>query len=98
VSDAPVEGGVGHRHRFVGRYVLLLLALLVVLSSFGMLSPETFFIGAFIGYLLLVEITTSSYLHPRWREPLRWPARVGYVIFGLLALRYFVTIARTGMG
>jgi hypothetical protein len=45
-----------------------------------------------------VEITTSSYLHPRWREPLRWPARVGYVIFGLLALRYFVTIARTGMG
>lgn len=98
MSDVTAGMSAGHRRRFVGQYVMLLLALLVVVASFGMLFPEGFFVGALAGYLLLVEFTASSYLQPRWRGLLRWPAGVGYVVFVLLAVRYFVTVVREGLG
>ena len=97
MSD-PAGTAVRRRKRFVGTYVVLALAILVVLELFGAPTPETFFVGAFVGYLLLVELTASSYLRPRWREPLRWPALLGYVVVGLLAVRYLLDVVRTAMG
>lgn len=96
MSD-PAGTAVKRRKRFAGTYVVLALTLLVALDLFGVPTPETFFVGAFIGYLLLVELTASSYLRPRWREPLRWVALFGYVVVGLLVVRYLLDVARTAM-
>lgn len=97
MSGVAVGTGAGHRRRFVGHYVVLSLGVLVLLQSFGMLSPRAFFVGAFVGYLLQVEITASSYLHPKWRDLLNWPARVGYLVFGIMAVRYLVSVVQSGL-
>jgi len=88
----------GHRRRFVGGYLAVLLSLLVALSAFGMLTPDSFFIGAFVCYLLLVEFTASNYLVPDWRRPLRWLALFGYLVFGVLVVRYLLDVIQAVAG
>lgn len=93
-----IQGMAGqHRQRWAGRYLALLLVLLVSLAWFGPLAPDVFFFAAFVSYLVVVELTASTVLRPAWRRPLRWPARVGYLVFIILGVRFFLLQVQSGL-
>ena len=97
MTDGIAGAAARQRTRFVVGYLAVLLGLLVVLGSFGVLSPGTFFVAAFVGYLLAVELTSTNYLWPDWRDKLRWPALAGYAVVGYLVVSFLVSAVRSGL-
>ncbi len=78
---------VTHRRQFVYGQCGLMLVAAGLLSILGVLTVETFFIVSFVGFLMLLELTSPAYVRPRWQSRLRW-----ILLLGLLALCYLVVV------
>lgn len=68
--------------------------LILVLTVLGALSYDLFFIGSFVGLLVVIELTEPAVATPGWRKRVWW-----FVILGLLgftiviAEQMYVTLA-----
>jgi|AGTN01.2.fsa_nt_gi hypothetical protein len=76
----------------VGAWVLLLLALLTL---FGSLSYEFFYVIAFLGFLILASAASPYVARPRWKSRLNYVTAAGTLIFVLIVAQQFLTIWST---
>lgn len=73
------------RQQFVHGQIALMIGVVLVLSVFGMLTLETFFIVSLAGFLALVQLTSPFAVTPHWRTRLKW-----FIVLGLLAFGYIM--------
>ncbi len=66
-----------------GAWAVLALA---VLSVFGSLGFEYFFVLCLIGFLVIVELSGPFASRPRWRSRVNAVILVGVVVFGLIVV------------
>lgn len=77
---------VARRQRqFVNGQLAWMLATVVLLSAFGLLSFELFFLASLVGLLVLVELTSPVNVTPQWRARLKW-----IILLGLVGFAYFM--------
>lgn len=94
-----VSGTTTTRRRlFIAGWIIWMVGAVIGLDIVGILSPQVFFITVFLGYLLLVELTTSNYLADPWRGWLTWPERLGYAVFLIFVARYVYGVVRPVLG
>ncbi len=72
----------------VGAWALLVLALLTL---FGSLSYEFFYIIAFLGFLVIASAASPYAARPRWKSRLNYVTAAGTLIFGLIIAQKFLT-------
>jgi hypothetical protein len=80
------------RQRFVHGVVGWLLATACALVLLDALSLELFFVVAFIGVLVLIELVTPVSVTPRWQRRLRWLVVLGLLVFGYIVVRRILRI------
>ena len=73
-----------------------MLVTLVLLSGFGLLSLELFFLASLVGLLVLVELTSPVNVAPRWRARLKWILLLGLVGFGYVMIRRILAVLPDG--
>lgn len=74
------------QRRVVRGTVGWLLAVTALLAVADRLTVTNWVLGAYLGFLVLVELTSAVYVTPPWRRRLRLPLLVGLV--GFVALAY----------
>ncbi|WP_049972846.1 hypothetical protein [Haladaptatus cibarius] len=77
---------VTHRRQFVYGQCGLMLVAAALLSILGVLTVETFFIVSFVGFLMLLELTSPAYVRPQWQSRLRWILLLGLLMFCYLVV------------
>ena len=86
------------RHlRFVVAQVAWMFGVLFGLVLLGTLTFELFFVLSFIGLLIVVELTATYTVRPRWRVRLWWMVLLGFVGFSYLITRRILSILPTGL-
>jgi len=86
------------RHlRFVVAQVTWMFGVLFGLVLLGTLTFELFFVLSFIGLLIVVELTATYAVRPRWRVRLWWMVLLGFVGFSYLITRRILSILPTGL-
>lgn len=68
--------------QFVYGQITWMLATVLALTLLGALTMEIFFIGSFLGFLVLTELTSPFNVSPKWRSRLKWVVLLGIVLFG----------------
>jgi hypothetical protein len=74
------------RLRFLYLLVGWLLVSLVVLSAFGSLNVELFYVSSLIGFLVVTELTAPLNRLQQWRSGLGVIALLGFVGFAYLVV------------
>ena len=74
-----------------------MLLCVFVLSLLGTYSHEVFFALAFIGFLVLVELTAPTAVTPRWRRRLRWFIVAGFLVFASIIVRHILAVLPSGV-
>lgn len=69
-----------------------MLAIVLVLTVFDVMSVPVFLSAALAILLVLVEMGTPRYVRPSWITGLRWFALIGLAVFGL-----YVGVRMVGM-
>ena len=72
-------------------------AALVLLTAFGAVSLDLYFVLSLIGFLVLVELTAPFNITPAWRARLRWIILAGLVIFAGIVVRRILDILPPGV-
>lgn len=75
------------RQRFINLQVAWTLSVVLGLSVLQILSFELFFLLSLIGFLVIIELTASLRLTPRWQRRLKWALVAGVIGFVLLLVR-----------
>lgn len=68
----------------------------LVLIALNVLEADLFYVISFLGFLVLVEITTPIGEPPAWRTRLRWFIVLGFLVFSYIILRQTITVLRAG--
>lgn len=77
----------GRRQRFVRGQTAWMVVTVLVGTLTGILSYEFLFVSAFIGFLVLVELTAPFNVTPRWRSRLKWLVLLGIVGFAYIVVQ-----------
>lgn len=85
------------RLRFVHAQLAWMLGVILLLALLGSLTLELFFVVSLIGLLVVVELTASVRLTPRWRKRLRVIIALGLVGFGVIVIRRILEILPSGV-
>lgn len=79
-----------HQRQFIVGQAAVMLGMISIFSIYGVLSLETFFMGSFLGLLLLFVLTEPEVVMPQWRSQLRRIIVLGTIGFVLLIARRIV--------
>lgn len=79
-----------HQRQFIVGQAAVMLGMISIFSIYGVLSLETFFMGSFLGLLLLFVLTEPEVVMPKWRSQLRRIIVLGTIGFVLLIARRIV--------
>lgn len=85
------------RLRVVHTQLAWMLGVLLLLVLLGSLTIELFFIVSLIGLLVVIELTASVRLTPRWRKRLRVVIALGLLGFGVIVIRRILDILPPGV-
>ncbi|WP_135534919.1 hypothetical protein [Halostella pelagica] len=85
------------RWQFIHAQVAWLLATILSLSLLGAFSLELFFVVSLIGFLVVVELTGSLGVTPRWRARLKWIILLGLAVFASIVVRRLLEILPPGV-
>ena len=85
------------RLQFIAAQTVWTYGAVVVLTMFGVLTFELFFIISLVGFLIIIELTAPYVVEPRWRTRLRWVVGLGFVGFGYIAVRRILSILPSGL-
>lgn len=66
------------------------------LLLFEVFSLNAFFAVSFVGFLLLMELTTPANLSPRWRTRLRWLVALGLLGMAYVAVQRLLSLVPDG--
>lgn len=84
------------RQRFVYGQLAVMLGGVFALLLFGVLSLNAFFVVSFVGFLLLLEVTTPTNLSPQWRTRVRWLLALGFVVMAYVGVRRLLSLVPEG--
>jgi hypothetical protein len=73
-----------------------MLAAALALTLLDSLSYDLFFVVAFVGFLVVSELTEPVRLTPQWRRRLRWLVPPAVLVFGYVVLREVVATLPEG--
>ncbi|WP_227356299.1 hypothetical protein [Haladaptatus salinisoli] len=85
------------RQRFIHWQVLWMVSALVALVALGVFSLPLFFVVSFVGFVIVVELTTPVNVAPRWRARLRWITILGFLILMVIVVRKILKIVPSGL-
>ncbi len=74
-----------------------MVSTLVTLVALGVFSLPLFFVASFVGFIIVVELTTPINVAPRWRARLRWITILGFLIFMIFVIRKILKIVPSGV-
>lgn len=80
------------RERFIHGTLAWTLASALVLTLFDVLTYDLFFVFAFVGFLVVTELTAPFSVTPAWRSRLRWLVALGLVAFAALVARRVLSL------
>jgi len=85
------------RLRFVSAQVAWMLAAVVGLVLLDSLTLELFFVVSFVGFLVVLELTSPINVMPQWRRRLYWLVGVGLIVFTYIVVRRILEILPPGV-
>ena len=85
------------RLRFVTAQVAWMLAAVLGLVLVDSLTLELFFVVSFVGFLVVLELTSPINVTPRWRRRLYLLVGLGLVVFAYLVVRRVLEILPPGV-
>ena len=74
-----------------------MLGMLIILILLDSLTFELFFVGSFVGFLVLIELTAPINVTPRWRSRLRWLILLGLIGFLYIVIERILSILPSGV-
>lgn len=63
-----------------------MIAVLTTLELMESVDPSLYFILSFIGFLVLIELTSPNYVKLRWRRRLIPVVIIGFIVFLVIAV------------
>lgn len=84
------------RQRFIYGQLGVMLGGVFALLVFDVFSLNAFFVVSFVGFLLLLELTTPTNLSPRWRTRLRWLVALGLLGMAYIGVRRLLSLVPEG--
>jgi hypothetical protein len=85
------------QQRFLHAQAVWMCAVLLLLAALGSLTLELFFVLSFIGFLIVVELTASFNVAPRWRARLKWLIALGLLGFVSIIVRRLLEVLPPGL-
>lgn len=85
------------RLQFVRAQVAVMMGAVLVLAPMGWLTIETFFVIAYLGFLVIIELTPPFTANPPWRRRLLWLVLGGLGVFGYIVITRILEILPPGV-